>query len=97
MRATVDSKRREIGLGPFPEVSLFEAREAAGKAKDAIRSGTDPVEERKAARMALIEPQKKGLSFWEMLEEHAAKKFPELGTERYRGQWRVTVEEHPLD
>ena len=54
LRVRVGSKRREIGLGPFPEVSLAKAREKAAETKDAIRSGIDPVEARKAARSALL-------------------------------------------
>lgn len=46
--------------------------------------------------MALIEHQKKVKSFRELFAEYAAKKLPEPGTEYYLGQWRATVEEHPL-
>ncbi len=39
LRVRVGDKRREIGLGPFPEVSLARAREKAAAAKEAIRNG----------------------------------------------------------
>ncbi|MGB3243948.1 MAG: integrase arm-type DNA-binding domain-containing protein [Sulfitobacter sp.] len=94
LRVRVGDKRREIGLGPFPEVSLARAREKAAEAKEAIRSGVDPVEARKAARSALLATQRNGLTFIEAFEKYAAKKLPELRTERYRDQWRATVQKY---
>jgi integrase len=94
LRVRVGEKRREIGLGAFPEVSLAKAREKAGEAKDAIRNGVDPVEARKAARSALLSSQRQGLTFIEAFEKYAAKKLPELSTERYRTQWRATIEKY---
>lgn len=96
LRVRVGEKRREIGLGPFPEVSLAKAREKAAETKEAIRSGIDPVEARKAARSALVASQRRGLSFTDAFEKYAAKKLPELTTERYRNQWRATVEKYAL-
>ena len=96
LRTKVGEKRREIGLGPFPEVGLAVARERAAEAKEAIRNGTDPVEARKAAREALRAAQRKGLTFAEAFDRYAAKKLPELQTDRYRAQWRATVEKYAL-
>ncbi|MBM2293453.1 integrase arm-type DNA-binding domain-containing protein [Sulfitobacter pseudonitzschiae] len=94
LRVRVGDKRREIGLGPFPEISLAKAREKATEAKEAIRKGIDPVETRKAARSALLASQRQGLTFIEAFEKYAAKKLPELTTERYRSQWKATVEKY---
>ena len=94
LRVRVGDRRREIGLGAFPEVSLAKAREKAAEAKEAIRCGIDPVEARKAARSALMVSQRQGLTFTEAFEKYAAKKLPELATERYRDQWRATVEKY---
>jgi len=96
LRVRIGDKRREIGLGPFPEVGLARARERAAEAKEAIRSGTDPVEARKAARSALVASQRHGLTFAEAFEQFAAKKLPELATDRYRDQWRGTVEKYAI-
>lgn len=96
LRARVGEKRREIGLGPFPEVSLAKARERAAEAREAIRNGIDPVKERKAAKSALLASQRKGLTFADAFERYAAKKLPELSTDRYRLQWRATVEKYAI-
>ena len=96
LRVRVGEKRREIGLGGFPEVSLGRARESAAEAKDAIRRGVDPVEERKAARAALSAAQRQAVTFSKAFDSYAATKLPELSTERYRAQWRAVMEKHAL-
>lgn len=96
LRVRVGDKRREIGLGPFPEVSLAKARERAAEAKQDVRNGVDPVEARKAARSALLASQRQGLTFMDAFEKYAAKKLPELSTDRYRTQWRATVEKYAI-
>lgn len=45
-----DGRRRDMGLGPYPEVSLKEARETALRARAAIRAGIDPIDARKKER-----------------------------------------------
>ncbi len=47
-RVTVDGKRRDMGLGGFPAVSLKQAREAAEAASRRARAGTDPIAARAA-------------------------------------------------
>ena len=44
LRAIVGAKRRDIGLGGFPDVTLSQARINARELKEQIRSGVDPVE-----------------------------------------------------
>ena len=61
LRTMVGSKRREIGLGGFPDVTLAQARERAREAKEAIRQGIDPIEQRRASRAALAAQQARGL------------------------------------
>ena len=40
-----------MGLGPYPDVSLAEARELAAKARRKVRAGVDPIEERAALHL----------------------------------------------
>lgn len=63
LRARVGSKRRDIGLGAFPDVTLAQARDKARAARDKIRDGVDVVAEREAARRALIAAQRKRMTF----------------------------------
>lgn len=50
MRFHIHGRRREMGLGPFPQVTLKQAREAAEKARALVRTGLDPIKERDRAR-----------------------------------------------
>jgi integrase len=63
-RLTVQGKRRDMGLGSFPTVSLREARDKARAARKQATEGTDPIEERelvarrqKAQRQAAAEAE----------------------------------------
>lgn len=51
-RVTVDGKRRDMGLGGFPAVSLKEAREKAKEAAKLAGKGTDPIFARAAEEAA---------------------------------------------
>lgn len=52
LRLTVYGARREMGLGPYPDISLAEARRAAEDARHAVRNGKDPIAERHADKKA---------------------------------------------
>ena len=63
LRASVAGARREMGLGAYPAVSLADARVAAREAREAIRSGADPVADRKAAKRAVLVEESNTLRF----------------------------------
>ena len=50
-RLTIDSRRRDIGLGGFPLVSLAEARDKAFENRRHARGGGDPLAEKRKARV----------------------------------------------
>jgi integrase len=50
LRVTVHGRRREMGLGGFPDVSLKEAREAADKWRGMAKGGVDPIKARDRQR-----------------------------------------------
>ncbi|PFG51977.1 integrase [Marinobacter sp. LV10R520-4] len=54
LRYTLAAKRRELTLGKSSQLSLAEAREQAVEAQKGIRSGVDPIEERKREEQATI-------------------------------------------
>ena len=57
LRVKVGDKRREIGLGAFPGVTLAMAREKAQQTRDDIVKGIDPVARRATARQTIVEQQ----------------------------------------
>ena len=91
MRTSVGEKRREIGLGGFPDVPLAQARERAREAKDKILKGIDPVEERKAARAALAATQRRGLTFSDATDRYLAAKLDAFKNAKHRQQWQNTL------
>ena len=46
----VTGKRRDMGLGVYPEVGIAEARDSALTARGLIRDSQDPIEARKAGQ-----------------------------------------------
>ena len=50
LRLVVNGRRREMGLGRWPDVSIGEARDSAAEARKTLRSGADPVKARQDAK-----------------------------------------------
>lgn len=92
LRTKVGSRRPDIGLGGFPEVTLAQAREKAREAKDKIRQGIDPVAERQALRAALIAAQATQLTFGEAAKRCHATRSAEFKNRKHAAQWINTLE-----
>ena len=92
LRTMVGSKRRDIGLGGFPDVSLAQAREKARDTKEQIKQGIDPVEERRANRDRLIASQAKRLTFDEAADKFLTLKRKEFSNPKHAAQWASTLE-----
>ena len=90
-RITVAGRRRDLGLGRFPDVGLAQAREAAASNRTLIAAGGDPfVEKRKAAIPTFRQAAERTFeankprwrngkhtaTWWQSLERHA---FPIIG------------------
>ena len=63
LRVVAGTKRREIGLGAFPDVTLADAHAKARVIRAEIVQGIDPVEKRREARSLLIAAQTVGMTF----------------------------------
>jgi integrase len=94
LRTMVGAKRRDIGLGGFPDVTLAMAREKAREAKEMIKHGIDPVEQRKAARGALMAAQAKGVSFDECAQQFIKSKTVEFSNPKHAAQWTSTLRDY---
>ncbi len=89
-------KKREIGLGAYPDVLPGEARDKAREARAKLEAGVDPIAERKVAQMALQTAQARNLTFADAFDRWAAEKTKEFSTDRYRKQWRRAVEQYAM-
>lgn len=92
-RFTMHGKRREMGLGPFPEVALRDARLLAEQGRAEVRGGTDPIRARQAAR-------RKAERNLHMLDDIARDAFEsrkaELKGDGKAGRWFSPLELHVL-
>ena len=91
LRVKVGEKRRDIGLGGYPDVTLSRARVLARELKESIRNGSDPIMEKRAARRRLLESQIKDITFDEAAEIFLAGKVKEFNNLKHAAQWRNTL------
>lgn len=92
LRTMVGSKRRDIGLGGFPDVTLAQARDKARELKEKIKEGIDPVEERRAAKERLKLAQANSITFDEAVEQVLAIRKVEYKNAKHIAQWKSTLE-----
>jgi integrase len=91
LRATIGKKRRDIGLGSFPTVTLSQAREKAREYREAIWQGRDPVAERQAAQQALRASQEASLTFDQAVAAYLKNKRREFRNPKHIQQWENTL------
>ena len=89
-------KKREIGLGAYPDVLPGAARDKAREAKAMLERGVDPILERRANRAKLLAAARRGLTFTAALDRYAAEKTKEFSSEKYRKQWRATIDRYAV-
>lgn len=86
LRTKVGTRRCDIGLGGYPDVTLAAAHERAREAKESIKKGIDPIAERKAKRGAIEWTFKAcALAYIEQYE-------PSWKSAKHADQWRNTLE-----
>ncbi|HCD55655.1 tyrosine-type recombinase/integrase [Haliea sp.] len=80
LKTPIGKDRPELGLGPYPEVTLSMARQKAREFKEQIRQGIDPRVTRKALASALAAEQAKAVTFRTVADRFIVKKSKELKT-----------------
>lgn len=91
LRFMLHGKRRRMGLGSFPAVSLAEARDLARQARALIRSGIDPIESRNNERDAIAVAAAKSLTFSQAAESFIAAHEDGWRNAKHRLQWVNTI------
>ena len=89
-RYTMDGKQRNIGLGPYPDVGLADARIKAIEAKKKVVNGIDP----KPHKETRIEMEKQKATFSEFAKQFIETKSSEWTNTKHRLQWEFTIEEY---
>lgn len=92
LRIVIGSKRREIGLGSYPAVTLEAARDKARVLREAVREGRDPVEDKRAARSALKASQATARTFRQCAEAYVKAHEAGWKNAKHGQQWKNTLE-----
>lgn len=92
LRVQVGDRRRDMGLGGFPDVTLAGARDAARAARAKVKDGIDPIANARAARSALKADQAAAKTFkfcaLAYIDAHEAG----WRNAKHAQQWRNTLE-----
>ncbi len=92
LRTTIAGKRRDLGLGGYPDVTLALAREKARDTREKIAQGIDPVAERQRLRSAALAERLREMTFEKAAEAVVAKKQAEARNPKHGKQWASTLE-----
>ena len=80
LKKMVGKRRREMGLGGYPDVTLARARERAREYAELISQGVDPIAEKRARKSALVRSQATAVTFRQVAADYIVKKSKELKT-----------------
>lgn len=94
LRLVIGNKRRDMGLGAFPSVSLAHARNKASEAREMVRRGVDPIERQRAALSALRASLATQVTFKETAKAYVAAHESEWKNAKHTQQWRNTLKEY---
>ena len=91
-RIVVDGRRRDIGLGPYPTVSLARARAIAHDNRTAVAEGRDPVAEKREARETARRPAPSIPIFAEAAARVIGLRRPTWSNAKHAAQWQSTLQ-----
>jgi integrase len=86
-----DGRQRQMGLGPYPDVGLAEARESARECRSMVRKGQDPIDDRREAKAAK-RAAAQAMTFREVADRYLAAHEAAWGNAEHRRQWRQTLD-----
>ena len=92
LRVMVGGKRRDMGLGGFPDVTLASARTAAREARAKVSAGVDPIANAQAMRSALRASQSAALYFEDAADQYITAHAAGWRNLKHAQQWRNTLE-----
>ena len=92
-RASVGGKRRDMGLAPYPAISLRRARDIAADNRTTIAEGRDPRKERQLVKQASIATP----SFADEAAEFYRFNLPTWRNAKVRKSWMTPLETYAFD
>jgi integrase len=80
-----------MGLGPYPDISLSEARQLATQERKKILQGVDPLTDKRARKIAARVAHDNMLTFAECAELYVESQTPGWSNPKHIEQWRSTL------
>jgi integrase len=90
-RFALAGRRRDMGLGAYPAVSLALARKLAADARALVKGGTDPITTRDADRARQRLEQGRGVTWDSAVGQFLADHVPSWRNAKHRMQWASTL------
>jgi integrase len=91
LRVSIAGKRRDMGLGGYPDVTLADARRRARELREQIDNGIDPIGQRREARAALRATLAKAMTFNQCIDAYLDAHNESWSNPKHRQQWRNTL------
>ncbi len=92
-RYSQGGKQQNVSLGPYPRVSIAEARLKAQELRNQIDSGLNPLVERQKKKIQMLGLQPKKVVFSEFAKECIKTKRAEWTNQKHGDQWEYTLKE----
>lgn len=94
LRVMIAGRRREMGLGSYPSVTLSRARDLARDARALIQKGVDPIDQQRAAQSALRAAVASALTFRQCAERYVAAHEAGWKNAKHGQQWVNTLTQY---
>jgi integrase len=91
MRYLFGGRQKSLGLGPWPVVTLAEARQKVLEAKRRIRDGHNPIEDRKQARAVASLEAARRITFAEAADQYIREHQAGWRSAKHAEQWPSTI------
>lgn len=91
-RFALAKRRREMGLGSFPDISLAAARQEAANSRALVKAGQDPIAVRDAERARQRLAEARGVTWDEAVDQFLGAHLGSFRNPKHRQQWRNTLD-----
>lgn len=92
LRYQVGKKRRDMGLGGYPDISLRDARELAKAARLKLAQGVDPIDAARTRKAEALAEKTSAITFGRAAELCIEAREPEWKSAKHAQQWRNTLQ-----
>ena len=93
----ITGKRREMGIGPFPDVTLADAREQVATLRAVVRQGIDPIDQRNATKAQEKAKAQQVQTFATVAADYIAAKRGGWKNAKHADQWSNTLATYCAD